>query len=255
MKTKLVKELPRAEQSGCIFCTRKEDDEFIFGKFYTNGKLTAHYNCLLFSSGLEQKGDEEEGILGFLSEDILKEVRRGLRLKCHKCRATGATVGCSDIQCKRTYHFPCGSESGMLNQYFGVFKSFCINHRPIQKIPKRFLKGIQATCTICQEEVTAEPSDDRLWAPCCKKQSWFHPDCIQRLALSAGYFFKCPICSNDDLFIKEMKEMGINIPEQDASWELEPNAFQELLQRHSQCDHPTCICLKGRTHDDADSGT
>lgn len=43
--------------------------------------------------------------------------------------------------------------------------------------------------------------------------------------------------------------MGIYVPEQDASWELEPNAFQELIERHNQCDHPNCICPKGRSHD------
>lgn len=51
-----------------------------------------------------------------------------------------------------------------------------------------------------------------------------------------------------------MKEMGIYVPEQDASWELESNAFQELYEEHNQCDHPTCICPEGRTHDDVDVG-
>lgn len=34
----------------------------------------------------------------------------------------------------------------------------------------------------------------------------------------------------------------------DASWELEPNAFQELLYRHDRCDAVTCLCPKGRTY-------
>jgi len=31
---------------------------------------------------MEQKGNDDEGILGFLTEDIQKELRRGRRLVC-----------------------------------------------------------------------------------------------------------------------------------------------------------------------------
>ena len=55
----------------------------------------AHYFCLLFSSGLNQNGEEHEGIQGFLPQDILKEWRRGQRLKCAYCKKGYATVGCS----------------------------------------------------------------------------------------------------------------------------------------------------------------
>jgi len=255
MTTRLVKELPLADQGNvsCIFCTKKEDNEYLLGKFYTNRKLSVHYFCLLFASGLEQKGEEDEGILGFLDEDILKEAKRGKKLKCFKCRGMGATVGCCNTNCQRTYHLPCGKEAQMLNQYFGNFTSLCASHRPVQKVPEQ-ARSCQSICIICHEEVVAKPSNDILWAPCCKKHSWFHRGCIQRLALSAGYFLKCPICSDNKLFIKEMKEMGIFVPQQDASWELEPNAFRELYQQHNQCDHPVCICPKGRTHDDGDIG-
>lgn len=41
----------------------------------------AHYFCLLFSSGLDQNGEEDEQVKGFLTQDILKEWRRGQRLK------------------------------------------------------------------------------------------------------------------------------------------------------------------------------
>lgn len=109
--------------------------------------------------------------------------------------------------------------------------------------------GLQTTCTICQEDVLiAKPCYDILWAPCCTKQTWFHRDCLQKLALSAGHYFKCPLCSDDELFVNEMKDMGIYVPNQDASWE--QNAFQELLYKHNQCDYTTCVCPEGRIHDD-----
>ena len=46
---------------------------------------SAHYFCLLFASSMEQSGEDEEGIKGFLPNDILKELRRGARLKCQYC--------------------------------------------------------------------------------------------------------------------------------------------------------------------------
>ena len=57
------------------------------GPLYSYGHCQAHLCCLMFSSGLEQGGEEEEeGIKGFLVEDIVKE--------------TYATVGCVGKVCK-----------------------------------------------------------------------------------------------------------------------------------------------------------
>ena len=56
-----------------------------------SSQLTAHYFCLLFSSGLGQAGGEAEGLRGFLQEDVGREVKRGARLKCVYCRKKGAT--------------------------------------------------------------------------------------------------------------------------------------------------------------------
>jgi len=256
--SKLVKEMALKEQETeiCIFCKGKEDREYIFGKFHSSGvKLRAHYHCLYFSSSLEQKGKNHQDVHGFLSEDILKEVKRGMGIKCHKCGTTGATVDCCNTKCKRTYHFRCGTESGMLNQYCGAFNSFCIDHRPTQKVPKCFLKDLPVTCIICNEIVIGKPNYDVLWAPCCK-ENWCHHDCIQRLALiSADDIMKCPICFDKKIFIKEIKRMGIYIPDhgEQVFWEL-PLDLEPFTLECIQCNHPTCICPKGRTHDDSEKG-
>ena len=70
------------------------------GPLYSYGHCQAHLYCLMFSSGLEQNGEEEEGIKGFLVDDIVKEWRRGSRLKCFHCKQTYATVGCVGRGCK-----------------------------------------------------------------------------------------------------------------------------------------------------------
>ncbi|XP_076306335.1 uncharacterized protein LOC143222967 isoform X3 [Tachypleus tridentatus] len=233
----------------CIFCKLKEDNVFHYGKIFHREKFSLHYYCMLFSSGLVQRGKtDKDGILGFLPGDILREVRRGKRLKCSYCRKCGATVGCCYNKCRKVFHFPCGLQNGSLSQFFGRFNSYCEEHRPRQKVWEengKQSKGSELMCPICLYPVKNRDSNYVLIAPCCKS-SWFHRNCLQRQALSAGYFFKCPLCNNKELFQMEMLKYGIHVPEQDASWELEQNAFQDLLVRYCHCDAPQCICPKGR---------
>ncbi|EFN72517.1 G2/M phase-specific E3 ubiquitin-protein ligase [Camponotus floridanus] len=236
----------------CCFCNLTEDNELEYGKFHEYNGIFTHYYCLLLSSNMEQKGSDDEGILGFLTEDIQKELNRGKRLVCSYCKKIGATLGCCNVRCKRIFHFPCGLKAGSLHQYFGEFRSYCINHRPKQKIEAHILKQIKSLdnilCCICYDKVNPTDFVKSLWAPCCKKNAFFHRKCVQQLASSAGYFFKCPLCNNKQDFRNAMLEYGIFIPSQDASWELVPNAFEELLYRHDQCDAVKCLCPKGRKH-------
>ncbi|XP_012540883.1 dentin sialophosphoprotein [Monomorium pharaonis] len=241
-----------SSRKACCFCNSKENDELEYGKIYEHDGIVTHYYCLLLSSNMEQKGNDDEGILGFLAEDIQKELRRGKRLVCSYCKKIGATLGCCNIRCKKIFHLPCGLKAGSLHQFFGEFRSYCVNHRPKQKVDEHIVKQIGSVdnvlCYICYDKVNADDFVKTLWAPCCKKDAWFHRNCIQQLALSAGYFFKCPLCNNKKDFQKAMLEYGIFVPSQDASWELVPNAFEELLYRHDQCDATKCLCPKGRKY-------
>ncbi|XP_054270224.1 uncharacterized protein LOC128991406 isoform X2 [Macrosteles quadrilineatus] len=232
----------------CVFCHQTDIDEMKYGPVYMHKNIITHYYCLLLSSNMEQNGRDSDGILGFLGNDIHKEVRRGARLYCTYCRSGGATLGCAVAKCKVVFHLPCGMKHGTLHQFFGEFKSFCAKHRPVQKISAKILaeSSKNAMCGICYEKVVPRPIHETLWAPCCQKSAFFHRDCVQKLATSAGYFFKCPLCNNTSTFQKEMKEFGVYIPEQDASWECVPNAYQDLLVRHDTCDSVACSCPRGR---------
>lgn len=106
----------------CSFCNLAEDNELEYGKIYEHNGIATHYYCLLLSSNMEQKGNDDEGILGFLAEDIQKELRRGKRLVCSYCKKQGATLGCCNVRCKRIFHFPCGMKAGSLHQFFGEFR-------------------------------------------------------------------------------------------------------------------------------------
>lgn len=71
---------------------------------------------------------------------------------------------------------------------------------------------------------------------------------FQQLALSAGYFTKCPGCNNNSEFLTCIKYWGVFVPERDASWEAGENAFSELYEVHDTCDVKTCVCPEGRDY-------
>ncbi|KAK7065286.1 Zinc ion binding [Halocaridina rubra] len=233
------------KESQCWFCGMIDENELELGSLHVKEDLVAHFFCMLFSSGLPQNGDDEEGILGFLIPDILKELQRGKKLSCSFCSRKGATIGCSEKKCRRSYHYGCGLRHNCLFRFTGDFRSYCGRHREYQHG-----KGLgeKLECPICMDELIADPKL-AVWAPCCNKKSWFHKMCIQQLAVSAGYFFKCPLCNDRDIFVEEMQKVGIYVPEKDASWELEPNAYIEL-ERPVRCDAKICRCPEGRKLDD-----
>ncbi|XP_004478239.1 G2/M phase-specific E3 ubiquitin-protein ligase isoform X3 [Dasypus novemcinctus] len=173
-------------------------------------------------------------------------------LKCCVCKKTGASIGCVAPRCKRSYHFPCGLQRECIFQFTGNFASFCWNHRPVQIITSNSYRE-SLPCTICLEFIEPIPTYSILRSPCCKN-AWFHRDCLQIQAINAGmFFFRCTVCNNSDIFQKEMLRMGIHIPEKDASWELEENAYQELLHHHERCDVRRCRCKEGREYNAPDS--
>ncbi|KAM3918636.1 G2/M phase-specific E3 ubiquitin-protein ligase [Leptodactylus fuscus] len=243
-----------AASSRCMLCGRTDDCIEKYGekKTYPEHNLTLHYYCLLLSSGIWQRGNEDEGIYGFLVSDIKKELNRARKLKCSVCKGHGASIGCVFPRCKRGYHFPCGLEKECIFQFMDIFSSYCWEHRPVQKFLSTNSKE-SSPCMICLETIDHVPSYHVLRGPCCKT-SWYHRDCLQHHALSAGlFFFRCTVCNNRDMFQKEMLHMGIHIPERDASWELEENAFQDLLVHHQRCDVQKCLCRNGRDYNIPDS--
>ncbi|KPP80079.1 G2/M phase-specific E3 ubiquitin-protein ligase-like, partial [Scleropages formosus] len=133
----------------------------------------------LMSSGVYQRGDEDEGIYGFLVEDIKREIRRSSRL----------------VILQRTL------------SHSNKFSTILSQHSAVMF----YLLGHQAYS-------------------------------------AALFFFRCTICNNKDKFQQEMLRMGIHIPERDASWELEENAYGELLQVYQRCDALKCISHKGRKY-------
>ncbi|KAG7510907.1 G2 M phase-specific E3 ubiquitin-protein ligase [Solea senegalensis] len=234
----------------CSLCKFSDDDPAMFGEKVTlkQHKLTVHYFCLLTSCGVYQRGSEDEGVFGFLVDDIKQEIRRSARLTCCGCKKKGACVGCCVRSCRKMVHFPCGRKKKFISQFTGLFPSYCPDHSPSQSACVSADLSLPQSCSVCLDVIEPVLSHSVLKCPCCHT-SWFHRDCVQRQAHSAGlFFFRCTLCNNKDNFQEEMLRMGIYIPERDASWELEANAYSELLEVYKRCDALTCLCSDGPTH-------
>lgn len=243
----------------CQFCHQGETKDILqSGRLYklSTGKGSVeyyHYFCLLFSSKGIQRGKDEEGLNGFLLEDIKNEVKRGAVIKCDICKKSGATIPCHIKKCKKNYHFSCGAEASPEHLY--VFRnnmdSFCWNHAPQQKKISHVVSD--ATCMVCLDNSlqTPGPGPGRLVSPCCGRT--FHRDCIQKTALQAGKVsLKCPACNTKDKFNDEMERCGIYIPHADATWEMPENSnfygFEDMLNLYRNCDAEACLSTKGRDY-------
>ncbi|XP_078732327.1 uncharacterized protein LOC144947055 isoform X1 [Lampetra fluviatilis] len=116
----------------CSFC-HKGDDVLMLGKLYVSSKkIAAHHKCLLFSSGTIE-GPKSSGEFGsFDVKTVMKEIKRGKRIKCSKCRNQGGTIGCEIKKCSKTYHYVCGKMDCakiIENSSKGIYKLYCKQHR------------------------------------------------------------------------------------------------------------------------------
>ncbi|XP_058825316.1 uncharacterized protein LOC131685532 isoform X2 [Topomyia yanbarensis] len=232
--------------SCCFICKSPEDNELLYGKIYTKWRLRVHYYCLLLTSNLIQNGESDEvGIFGFLQPDIRSEEARVRNQKCYLCKGRYANIHCCAKKCFRTFHTVCGIQSGCLSHFVDTFQSWCDRH---VELPSKVQHGEEDVCGICYDAMGPFNKLESIYAPCCQN-GWFHRRCVAQFAQTAGYFFKCPLCNNKDEFGRAMQLRGVFIPEKDAAWELEPNAFGEQLERPSECDAEECLCRYGRDYD------
>ncbi|XP_077435261.1 uncharacterized protein phf11 isoform X2 [Vanacampus margaritifer] len=120
----------------CVLCQRAEETETT-AALLTKDDVTAHQNCLLFSSGIYCKDSPLfDDLFGFDAEDVRGEVKRGSKLLCAKCRRKGATVGCEVSRCQKCYHYPCAVEDvakTVVDDVKGKYVLFCFKHSADQQ--------------------------------------------------------------------------------------------------------------------------
>ncbi|EDV46782.1 mucin-22 [Drosophila erecta] len=230
----------------CVLCRSSEQDELVFGTVHVQDKMMVHRNCLYLSSNLIQRGDKHLGILNFLKEDIEAEAKRCRTLTCCYCRRLGANIGCCKSGCRRTFHTKCGVDHLAQNQFRDTYKSYCHQHVLVHRHRPSLIK--KEECVICADELLGVGERFSvvtcIYAPCCRN-GWFHRNCLQRYANSAGYFFKCPLCNNLEVFRKVVL-MGISVLNQDATWETDPDAFVDQFHRDLVCTAEKCFAVSGR---------
>ncbi|XP_006837761.1 PREDICTED: PHD finger protein 11 [Chrysochloris asiatica] len=126
----------KLEKRTCAFCPKGRDYGILY--FAQAENITAHENCLLYSSALVECEDQDSPNTdrNFDVESVKKEIQRGRKLKCTVCKERGATVGCDRKQCAKTYHYFCAKNDHALlhtDVSKGIYKVFCKEHAP--KLP------------------------------------------------------------------------------------------------------------------------
>ncbi|NWR89825.1 PHF11 protein, partial [Furnarius figulus] len=91
----------------CAFCSEGEAGSVMY--IAKERDIAVHQDCLLFSSGFveSEEYNPENLDIRFDVASVLKELKRGKRLVCNFCRKKGATVGCEERACRRSYHYFC----------------------------------------------------------------------------------------------------------------------------------------------------
>ncbi|NXW25055.1 G2E3 ligase, partial [Circaetus pectoralis] len=223
----------------CLLCRRAEADPAICGAKLEKQGLRAHVFCLSFANELFQQRSRD----GVRLEDIRRTIARAAQKHCFVCGESGAAISCWETGCDRSFHLPCAVEGECVTQFFGLYRSFCWEHRPEQAVEAAPQEN--TTCLICLDLVEERKSYGTMVCPACK-HAWFHRGCIQNHAIHAGFScFQCPHCQNEYRFLMEMLTMGIRIPRRLPSWESR-RAYAALSERHSRCDARECLCPGGR---------
>lgn len=187
---------------------------------------------------LYQRGEENEGIQGFLLSDIKKECQRTRKLICVYCAKTRANLACCVQSCKKVYHLDCGLKENVSFEFIDPFPSFCSKHTKslCRKTPKS-----DDNCGICFEKFrkTKEICDKFIFVPCCNH--WFHRNCLQKFANTSGVFFKCPLCNDKDQCHEKLPKLGIFLSEKDTDWEFEDDAVGDLIELSKACESSECL--------------
>ncbi|XP_066237000.1 histone-lysine N-methyltransferase SETDB2 isoform X6 [Saccopteryx leptura] len=123
----------KMEKRTCALCPKGLECSILY--FARSENVAAHENCLLYSSGLVECEDHDSLNYdrSFDVEAVKKEIFRGRKLKCKFCDKKGATVGCDEKSCPKSYHYFCAKDARAVvhtRPEEGVYKVFCQQHAP-----------------------------------------------------------------------------------------------------------------------------
>ncbi|NXX07775.1 G2E3 ligase, partial [Larus smithsonianus] len=129
---------------------------------------------------------------------------------CVVCGESGATITCSMMGCRCSFHLPCAMEGGCVTQFMSPYRSLCWEHRPEQAVEAAPEEN--TTCLICLEPVGDQKSYGTMVCPACK-HAWFHRGYNQAQALDGGVcWFRCALGRGCRAVLREVRIMGIRRP-------------------------------------------
>ncbi|BFF91733.1 uncharacterized protein DMAD_09951 [Drosophila madeirensis] len=232
----------------CELCGKKSSsshvDTFAFGKWMTRQKLTVHYYCLLLSTDLPQRGGDSCGILGFLLRDIRQAAAAAKKKICCFCNKTGANIACQ--KCCKRFHLACSLNHHGTSEFCGEFHSYCEECTPLDDYQRQLLANPpkNQNCDICSQVIQLFNLHRVSYGDCCRK-GFAHRQCMRGYALTSGYYMRCIWCHSEK-FRDIIRKQSIFVPDRDATWERQNNAYKELHRKHMRCVQETCLCPNGR---------
>lgn len=192
---------------------------------------------------MQQNGADDEGILGFLPEDIKKIAAKHRNDKCFYCAEKSATILCRNTKCRRMFHQICGHQNKCSFEFSGDFRAFC--HAHVEK--HEFVEMKIDFCPSCLEELNQQDYDAVRWIPSCECNSaYMHLECMRKWALAAGYFFKCVCSRQSEEYSDLIRSRGVFVPMEDAKWETTRGAYNSMYQLRYECEADECVCPNGR---------
>ncbi|XP_064536422.1 pineapple eye protein [Drosophila montana] len=235
----------------CDICNKSSanedtDDVLLYGEWMIKQKVTVHYYCLLLSTNLPQRGGDSSGILGFLLRDIRQEAAAAQQRKCAFCKEKGASVVC--YKCRIVFHMPCGLENRCIYQFCDEFRSYCEHCMPLDDYQQQLMNNPpkDAYCDICFRAISPFLLHNVTYGDCCRK-GFAHRTCMRRYALASGYYLRCLWC-RDKKFHDTIRLQSVFVPDRDATWERQPNAYSELHSKRLRCEQTVCLCPNGRDY-------
>jgi hypothetical protein len=115
----------------CILCNRSDNNRKMCGELHVLDDIVVDYDCFFYSSDIEQNGNNNDEIEGFLLNDIRQECRRAEQHECFYCHRPGATIHCCQSWCRRCFHLPCGIRRDTFHDVAaGEHRSYCHQHPP-----------------------------------------------------------------------------------------------------------------------------
>ncbi|BFG02939.1 PHD finger protein 7-like [Drosophila madeirensis] len=238
------------DRKTCALCGRSSSsdqyDTLAYGDWMTSHELSVHYYCLLLSTDLPQRGVDSSGILGFLLRDIRQAAAAAKKQICCYCNKTGASISCH--KCCRRFHLTCSLNNHGSSEFSGEYHSYCEDCTTLDDYQRQLLANPpkNQTCDICLEAIQPFNLYRVSYGDCCR-MGFAHRKCMRGYALAAGYYLRCIWCRNEN-FRDLIRKQSIFVPDSDATWERQRNAYEELHRRYLRCDQETCLCPHGRDY-------